>query len=326
MAPQLALSQREQIHAMILRKLPNKMIAETVGCSERAVRRIQSRLRRFGTTTSPPNRVGRESKITRLMRDALFEQLTIRPDMFRYEMINFLYDRFGLEVSPTTISRTLKTERWSRKTNGRVAKQRNPDLRELYLYKLSDCVSYQLVFIDESGCDKRSGHRRRGWAPSGATPVQVDEFNREQRFQILAAYTQKGVDLARVYPGSTDAAIFEDFIEQLLLHCGKWPEPNSVLVMDNASIHRSERLEQMCAEAGVRLLKLAPYSPDMNPIEELFAEIKTYIRQQRHNHDGLFEMDFETFLRMCVDIVGSRVASAEGHFRHSGICIEYPPE
>jgi hypothetical protein len=45
-------------------------------------------------------------------------------------MINFLYDRFGLEVSPTTISRMLKTEKWSKKTNGRVAKQRNSDLRE----------------------------------------------------------------------------------------------------------------------------------------------------------------------------------------------------
>ncbi|EAQ88761.1 hypothetical protein CHGG_05380 [Chaetomium globosum CBS 148.51] len=149
--------------------------------------------------------------------------------MFRYEMIDFLYDSFGLEVSPTTISRTLKTERWTRKTNGRVAKQRNLELRELYLYKLSDCQSYQLVFIDESGCDKRSGHRRQGWAPSGATPVQVDEFNREQRFQILAAYTQSGVKLARIYRGSTDAVIFEDFIDQLLHHCGKWPEPNSVL-------------------------------------------------------------------------------------------------
>lgn len=203
------------------------------------------------------------------MRDALFGQLAKRPDMFRYEIIDFLYDSFGLEVSPTTISRTLKTERWTRKTNGRVAKQRNSDLRELYLYKLSDCRSYQLVFIDESGCDKRSGHRRQGWAPSGATPVQVEEFDREQRLQILTAYTQSGVKLARIYPGSTDAVIFEDFIEQLLLHCGKWPGPNSVLVMDNASIHRSERLEQMCVDAGVRVLKLAPYSPDMNPIKEL---------------------------------------------------------
>jgi transposase len=130
MAPQLAPSQREQIHAMILRGVPNSDIAGTVGCNERAIRRIQSRLRRYGTTTSPPNRIGRERKITPLMRDALFEQLTKQPDMFRYEMINFLYDRFGLEVSPTTISRMLKTEKWSKKTNGRVAKQRNSDLRE----------------------------------------------------------------------------------------------------------------------------------------------------------------------------------------------------
>lgn len=162
MAPHLAPSQREQVYAMILRELPNNVIAETVGCSERAVRRIQSRLRRYGTTTSPPNRIGCEMKITPLIRDALFEQLKKRPDIFRYKMINFLYDNFGLEVSPTTISRTLKTEGWSRKTNGRVAKQRNLDLRELYLYKLSNYQSYQLVFIDESGCDKRSGHRRRG--------------------------------------------------------------------------------------------------------------------------------------------------------------------
>ena len=52
--------------------------------------------------------------------------------------------------------------RWTRKTNGRVAKQRNLDLRKLYLCKISDCHLYQLVFIDKSGCNKRSGHRRQG--------------------------------------------------------------------------------------------------------------------------------------------------------------------
>ncbi len=79
--------------------------------------------------------------------------------------------------------------------------------------------------------------------------MQVDEFNREQRFQILAAYTQKGVELPQVYPGSTDAATFEDFIEQLLHHCSKWPKPKSVLVMDTASIHRSER-RVGCGDGG----------------------------------------------------------------------------
>ncbi len=76
-------------------------------------------------------------------------------------------------------------------------------------------------------------------------------------------------------------------------------------MMDNASIHCSERLEQMCAEAGVRLLKLAPYSLDINPIEELFAEIKIYIKQQQYNYANVFQKDFRTLLEMGVDIVGS---------------------
>ena len=80
------------------------------------------------------------------------------------------------------------------------------------------------------------------------------------------------------FQGSTDSDVFEDFIEQLLPHCGRWPEPESVLVMDNASFHRTERIEQMCADAGVKLVYLAPYSPDLNPIEEFFAELKKLIK------------------------------------------------
>jgi hypothetical protein len=52
--------------------------------------------------------------------------------------------------------------RWSRKTARRVAKGRNADLRDYYLYKLSFYRSYQLVYIDESGCDRRVGRRRFG--------------------------------------------------------------------------------------------------------------------------------------------------------------------
>ena len=132
---------------MILRKLPSHEIANAASCNERAVRRIQSRLRRFGTTTAPPNRVGRRTKLNPLMRDTLLEQLAKRLNMFQYEMITFLYDAFGVDVSLITVSRTLKAAKWSTKTSRYVAKQRNPNLRELYLYKLSDCRSYQLIFL-----------------------------------------------------------------------------------------------------------------------------------------------------------------------------------
>jgi transposase len=49
--------------------------------------------------------------------------------------------------------------------------------------------------------------------------------------------------------------------------------------MDNASFHRSPVIEQMCEDAGVKFLYLSPYSPDFNPIEEFFAELKAFIRR-----------------------------------------------
>jgi transposase len=96
--------------------------------------------------------------------------------------------------------------------------------------------------------------------------------------------------------------------------------------MDNASFHLSDMIEQMCAEAGVRLTFLAPYTPDLNPIEEFFAELKTYMRKERRNHVELYENDFGAFVRHAVDIVGARQASVEGHFRHSRIYVKQSPE
>lgn len=90
--------------------------------------------------------------------------------------------------------------------------------------------------------------------------------------------------LSRVFRGSTDVTMFEDFIE-LLRHCGRWLVPKSVLVMDNASFHHSERIAQMCTKFGVRLVYLPPYSPDLNPIEEFLAELKGLIRGNWNHYE-----------------------------------------
>ncbi|EAT78838.1 hypothetical protein SNOG_13814 [Parastagonospora nodorum SN15] len=80
-----------------------------------------------------------------------------------------------------------------------VARKQNADLQSYYFHKVSQFCSYQLVFIDKSSCDKRIGTQRTSWSPVGTTPVQVTQFHRNQRHQILAAYTQDGVLLSRVY-------------------------------------------------------------------------------------------------------------------------------
>jgi DDE superfamily endonuclease len=118
-----------------------------------------------------------------------------------------------------------------------IARERNADLRDFYLYTISPFPSWQLVYVDESGCDKRIGCRKTGWSPRGVRPVQIAEFHRDSRFQILPPYTQDGILHSRVYQGSTDTELFEDYLEELLPRCGRWPEPYSVLIMDNASFH-----------------------------------------------------------------------------------------
>lgn len=116
--------------------------------------------------------------------------------------------------------------------------------------------------------------------------------------------------------------MFEDFIEQLLRHCNRWPEPRSVIIMDNASFHRTERVKQMCLSAGVKLLYLPPYSADLNPIEEFFAELKQFIKHRWYEYEENPGQGYDTFLEWCVGVVGSRTQSAEGHFRHAGVLVD----
>jgi hypothetical protein len=180
------------------------------------------------------------------------------PGLYRDEMAIFLHDEFGILVTASPISMASASIGWSKKATRHVAKERNAGLRDFYLHSLSDFRSYHLVYVGESGCDKHIGFRRTGWPPVGVAPVPVTRFYRDRRYQILPAYTQDGILLLRVVQGTTDSAVFEDFIEQLLHQCRRWPEPKSVLIIDNASFHHSERIEQMCLDVGVKLLYLPP--------------------------------------------------------------------
>lgn len=134
-------------------------------------------------------------------------------DIYLDEMAVFLWDESQVRATNSSIRRVLSRKGWSNKT----------EFRSYHL-------SYHLVYMDESGCDKRIGFRQMGWSPLGVAPVQISKFHRDHHYQILPAYAQDDIILSCVFQGSTDASVFEDFIEQLLQHCGKWPEPKSGLV------------------------------------------------------------------------------------------------
>lgn len=95
-----------------------------------------------------------------------------------------------------------------------------------------------------------------------------------------------------------------------------------MLVIDNASFHHLDRIKQICSEAGVKLVYLPPYFPDLNPIKEYFAELKAFIRRNWQSYEENPAQGFDNFLEWCVDVVIAREKSAEGHFRYSSLAIE----
>jgi transposase len=218
MAPNLASSTREFIHDMIMiNELTTSQMAEAAGCHPSTIRRLRSNMCLFGSVKAPPNKGGRPRSLTPVMIKVLCDHLLEKPHLYLDEMAIFLWDEFQVQVTTCNISRALKSEGWSKKTAKQKAKERNADLRDAYFHFISDFCSYHLVYVDESGCDKRIGFRRTGWSPLGITPSQVTKFHRDQRYQILPAYAQDGVILSRVFQGSNDASVFEDFIEELVI-------------------------------------------------------------------------------------------------------------
>ena len=98
--------------------------------------------------------------------------------------------------------------------------------------------------------------------------------------------------------------------------CSPFPGPMSVLVMDNARIHHGDEILELADRYGVRIEYLPPYSPDLNPIEEAFSQIKSFIR--RNNDVFLSAQAHEIMydLYIAMDVVSP--ADAMGYFIHAG--------
>jgi transposase len=82
--------------------------------------------------------------------------------------------------------------------------------------------------------------------------------------------------VSKAVEGSTTTEVFEAYLEQVLVPSLR---PGQVVVMDNLTAHKGERVRELIEGRGCGLLYLPPYSPDFNPIEEAFAKLKVLLRK-----------------------------------------------
>ena len=118
------------------------------------------------------------------------------------------------------------------------AAERNPELRDAWIHKLTKYTAPQLLFLDESAANERTGDRKYGWAPVGTTPHEYTPVKRSERWSILPVYSAEGFLAWDIIQGSWTKETFIEFVRiKVLPLCTPYPGPRSVLVLDNAPIH-----------------------------------------------------------------------------------------
>jgi len=134
----------------------------------------------------------------------------------------------------------------------------------------------RLVFVDEMGTNT-SLSPSYAWAKKGQRAYCSVPRNRGPNTTVLSSMTLEGMGPALTVEGATiTSAVFETYVEQVLAPALR---RGQVVVMDNLSAHKGERIRELIEGRGCELMYLPSYSPDFNPIEDAFSKIKGFLRK-----------------------------------------------
>jgi transposase len=187
--------------------------------------------------------------------------------------------------------------------------ERDEFLRAAWKVMVAEQVEPErLVFVDEMGTNT-SLSPVYGWSKKGERAYCLVPRNRGKNTTLLSSMSIEGMGPSLAVEGATTSAVFEPYVERIFapnLRKGK------VVVMDNLSAHKGERVKELIEGRGCELLYLPPYSPDLTPIEEAFSKIKGLIRKaEARSREALLEA-----IGAAISTLG--VQDACGYFEHCG--------
>lgn len=132
----------------------------------------------------------------------------------------------------------------------------------------------KLVFVDETGANTKMV-RTRGRAPKGRRLIGREPWGHWKTTTFTAGLRADGLIAPYVLDGPMNGEAFLVYVEKILVPALR---PGDIVVMDNLAAHKVQGVRARIEAAGASLLYLPPYSPDLNPIEMVFAKLKTLLR------------------------------------------------
>lgn len=272
---------------------------ETKAESKRRQRRIRMRLR--------------GKRATRVTSFTIAEQLALKaiadnsPHLFLDEIQLIMRRKFGKSWHTATLWREMYRQGYSLQKAVFYARQRSENLRQEFRVRRDGLLldPRMAIWVDETHKSANESRRRRGWAKRSNPPVVEAYFEEDfrKRYTLIGAGNYKGfvTNACKLVErehgrndtnpdrGTINTTRFEEYVEENLCpELGNYllGEPNSVVFMDNATIHISERVIKLIEAKGAKLVFTAPYSPDLNPIEFFFSVYKAALKRYTYS-EGL---------------------------------------
>lgn len=157
--------------------------------------------------------------------------------------------------------------------------------RNSYEKEIEHIPSANLVYIDESGIEMTIC-KDSGWSSKGS-PISAKKSGKYyERTNIIAGLVNNKSIAPMVFNGSCNTNTFNTWVEHFLI---KELKPGQYVVMDNAAFHKSQKTKELIESVGCKIIFLPPYSPDFNPIEKFWANMKRWVRNRMSNFKNLYE-------------------------------------
>jgi transposase len=251
-------------------------VAETFGVSAASVVRWSRLKRQTGGVAAKPMG-SRMARSLAGQRDWMLRRLEAKPDLTLRELVAELQER-SIAASYGSVWRLLNDEGVSFKKSLHASEQDRLDVarrRERWRRHQDKLDPARLVFIDETWA-KTNMTRTHGRCARGKRLVAKVPHGRWRTLTFLAALRCDRIEAPCVVDGPINGCSFLAYVEQFL---APTLAAGDIVIMDNLGSHKGQAVRRAIRAAGAKLFFLPPYSPDLNPIEQVFAKLKTLLRK-----------------------------------------------
>lgn len=257
-----------------------KQISEELELSESTIKKMISKyykgefddIKKFKTASIKKS----ENKKDYVIEKNLISNFLLVDNSLNINNLKYLLLQEGINCSKSKISKILKCMNYSRKRLVKVPIERNSlnvlNLREQYCRDIINISDNSLIFLDESGFDLHT-NKNYGYSPKNIPAFITIPANKHKNISLMCALSISGIVAYELIEGAYNTVKFISFLTNKLIPIIS--NNRRIIVMDNCAFHKSTSIVSLLNSSGIQVKFLPPYSPQLNPIEEVFSSIKS---------------------------------------------------